>query len=346
MEHFLKIQFVSHLEIHLLCFPPPRRGRKGGLEASRILALEASHPWDYLLPTPCRTACLPRGRHLVRVGQSRRGVSIPKEGGPTPEGREGDHGETPKGSPVGKCGKVLILIWQIQNNVQTRDEKQTKIRKGGKRVWKKSPFLSVSSPASGAGARPRLPHVVRPHHSAVKTDTEIHRTRALLRRSSAHRGDRSCSSSFGWACSPQNTGEGTLPGSVITWAWGPSRRLAFSEVAVCPPAQARPAGTMSSQQARHISQKLGCPGRGRPPPSLSKPSPCTMCWKKQGASHPPCPGEGPCPGHRTAVCTNSSARMGRAGVTRSPEEAVAGRGRSLGSDPGPRGWRGGSSLSR
>lgn len=130
----------------------------------------------------------------------------------------------------------------------------------------KSPFLPVSSPASGAGARPRLPHAVRPHHSAVKTDTEIHRTRALLRRSSAHRGDRSCSSSFGSACSPQNTGEGTLPGSVVTWARGPSCRLAFSEVAVCPPAQARPAGTMSSQLARHISQE---PGLSRSGPASS-----------------------------------------------------------------------------
>lgn len=151
------------------------------------------------------------GRHLVGVGQSGRASASPRKGGPVSDGREGSTGRHPKGSSVGKCGKVLILIWQIQSNVHTRDEKQTKNSKVRQKGVEKSPCLSVSSPASGAGARPRLPDAVRPHHSAVKTDTEIHRTRALLCRSSAHRGDGSCSSSFGSTGSPRNTGEGTLP---------------------------------------------------------------------------------------------------------------------------------------
>lgn len=211
------------------------------------------------------------GRHLLRVGQSGRGSASPRKGAPVPEGREGDHGETPEGLPHREMWKDahfdLANLKQCANP-RLKANKNTKVRQKG--VGKKSPFLSVSSPASGAGTRPRLPHVVRPHHSAAKTDTEIHRTRALLRRSSAHRGDRSCSSSFRAACGPQHTGEGTLPGSVITWPRGPSRRLAFSEVAVCPPpAQAGPAGTMSSRQARHISWELGLPRSG-PAPSITQ----------------------------------------------------------------------------
>lgn len=45
VEHFLKIQFASHLETHLLCFPPSVLGRGGGrLEPSRILASKTWQP--------------------------------------------------------------------------------------------------------------------------------------------------------------------------------------------------------------------------------------------------------------------------------------------------------------